>query len=43
MFNMSASVVNAQFVVGKIPDLGLGFNSPSTRCVQACQIGLGKM
>lgn len=40
---MGVDVVNAQVVVGKIPDLGVGLNSPSTRCVQTCQNGLEKM
>ncbi len=43
MFNMGVDVVNARVVVGKIPNLGLGLNSPSTRCVQTCQNSLEKM
>jgi hypothetical protein len=40
---MGVDVFNAQVVVGKILNLGLGLNSPSTRCVQTCQNGLEKM
>jgi hypothetical protein len=41
--NVGVGVGSDWIIEGKILNLGSRFNSPSSRCVQACQFVLGKM